>query len=143
MDNQQARDLILTLREQSGVSAMLAAGWHYLAAVPDDPEIAELVLEALLEVGLGGVARELLQARRDLSPQSVETWRQRVGEAPSGRVSWAPFKNTYRSNLRLLVERQPHLADIEPELDRALRGLHLYQTSAGHYLLSKRRLYPL
>ncbi|MCH8853984.1 MAG: hypothetical protein IID41_15240, partial [Planctomycetes bacterium] len=138
MDIQQARHLILTLRKESGVYAMLDAGWRYVAGVPHDPEIAELVLEALLEVGLGGVARELLQLRQDLDPQSVEIWRRRIGEAPSGRISWAQLKTTYHSNLSLLVERQPHLADIEPELDRALRGLHLYQTSAGHYLLSKR-----
>lgn len=113
---------------------MLDMGWRYLAGVPSDSEIAEVVLRGLLDVGLGGVARELLQARKDLDRRAVEKWQVEISGVPAGRVSWADLKETYRANLAVLSEHQSHLQGIEQELENALRGVHLYRTSAGHSL---------
>ena len=139
MNIQQARHHVLALQQQGEVYAMLDMGWRYLAGVPGDSEIAEVVLRGLLDVGLGGVARELLQARKDLDRRAIEKWQVEIGEVPAGRVSWAELKETYRANLAVLFEHQPHLAGIEQELDNALRSVHLYRTSAGHFLLSRRQ----
>ncbi len=139
MNIQQARHQVLTLQRQGEVYAMLDMGWRYLAGVPSDSESAEVVLRGLLDVGLGGVARELLQARKDLDRQVVEKWQVEISGVSAGRVSWADLKETYRANLAVLLEHQPHLAGIEHELEHALRSVHLYRTSAGHFLLSRRQ----
>ena len=78
MNIQQARQHILALRHQRKKYAMLDAGWQYLAAVPDDAEITELVLGGLLDVGLGGLVRELLQLRRDLDQATATKWQAAV-----------------------------------------------------------------
>ncbi len=146
MSVQQARNHVLAMHRQGQTYAMLDAGWRYLAAVASDPEIVTLVLQGLLDIGLGGVARELLQARKDLDRRDVQKWQaqtgapaQRVQPPAVGRVPWVDLRETYQSNVALLLEHQPHLAGIEKNLEDALRGVHLYQTSDGHFLLSCRR----
>ncbi len=86
MNIQQARQHILALRQQGKEYAVLDVGWRYLAVVPDDAEITELVLGGLLDVGLGGLVRELLQLRRDLDQQTTKKWQAAADAVPVGRV---------------------------------------------------------
>ncbi|MCH8054205.1 MAG: hypothetical protein IH895_09105, partial [Planctomycetes bacterium] len=94
MNIQQARQQIIALRQQGKEYAMLDVGWQYLAAVPDDTEIAELVLGGLLDVGLGGLVRELLQLRTDLDQQTAKKWQAAADAAPVGRVPWPELADT-------------------------------------------------
>ncbi|MCH8853092.1 MAG: glycosyltransferase family 1 protein [Planctomycetes bacterium] len=139
MNTQQARQQIIALWQQGKEYAALDVGWRYLATVPDDAEITELVLGGLLDVGLGGLVRELLQLRRDLDQQAAKKWQAAADAAPAGRVPWAELADTYRANLALLIARHPHLAEQEQALEQSLRGLHLYRTTDGHHLLSRRK----
>ncbi len=139
MNIQEVRQHILALRQQNKAYAVLDAGWRYLAAVPDDAEITELVIGGLLDVGLGGLVRELLQLRTDLDQAATKKWQVAADAAPVGRVPWAELANTYQANLALLIAHHPHMAEQEQALDHSLRGLHLYRTTDGHHLLSRRK----
>ncbi len=125
MNIQQARQHILALRQQGKKYAMLDAGWRYLAAVPDDAQVMELVLEGLLEVGLGGLVRELVQLRTDLDQATIKKWQVAADAAPVGRVPWAELADRYQANLALLIAHHPQMAKQEQALDHSLRGLHL------------------
>ncbi|MCH8878884.1 MAG: hypothetical protein IID34_03265 [Planctomycetes bacterium] len=139
MNIQQARQQIIALQQQGQKYAMLDVGWRYLAAVPDDTEITELVLGGLLDVGLGGLVRELLQLRGDLDQQAAKKWQAAADAVPVGRVPWTELADTYRANLALLIANHPHMAEHEQALEQSLRGLHLYRTTDGHHLLSRRQ----
>ncbi len=139
MNIQEVRQHILALRQQGKAYAVLDAGWRYLATVPDDAEITELVLGGLVDVGLGGLVRELLQLRTDLDQQTAKKWQAAADVVPMGRVPWAELADTYKANLALLIAHHPQMAEQKQALDHSLRGLHLYRTTDGHYLLSRRK----
>ena len=139
MNIQQARQQIIALGHEGKEYAVLDIGWRYLAAVPHDTEITELVLGRLLDVGLGGLVRELLRLRTDLDQQTAKKWQVAADAAPVGRVPWAELADTYQANLALLIARYPHMATQEQALEQSLRGLHLYRTTDGHHLLSRRK----
>ena len=92
MNIQQARQQIIALRQQGKKYAVLDVGRRYLAAVPHDTEIAELVLGGLLDVGLGGLVRELLQLRTDFDQQTAKKWQAAADAVPVGRVPWAELE---------------------------------------------------
>ncbi len=131
MNIQEARQHIFTLRQQGKEYAVLDVGWRYLAAVPDDAEITELMLGGLVDVGLGGLVRELLQLRTDLDQQTAKKWQAAADAVPVGRVPWTELADTYRANLALLIANHPHMAGQKQALDYSLRGLHLYRTTDG------------
>ncbi len=133
------RQRLLALHGAASAYAFLDPAWRYLTAVPHDPEVAAAAVDCCLRLGLGGPARELLQARADLSPAAAPQWHAAAREAPSGRVAWSRFQRRYRENLEQLLRGQPHLQGCGPELDRAVRGVHLYRTIDGCPLLSRKR----
>ena len=82
------RGALLALRNRGDIYRFLHLGYGYLAAVGDDPGVAFEVLKGLIELGLGGPARELLHQRPDLDAARPETaeLRRHLKSVPIGRV---------------------------------------------------------
>ncbi len=112
-----------------------------LTAAPHAPDLALLTLRTLVECGLGGPARELLQLRRDLdlSPADRAALRSSLSAVPDGRVTWAELEDMFRKNLAALASCRPEWRDTEADLRAALAHVHLHRSRHGHYLLSRRR----
>lgn len=118
----------------------LAQAHRLLAAAPVAPELACLTLRALVELGLGGPALELLQLRRDLGGTAEEraALRASLAALPSGRVPWSELEATFQQNLAALATGRPEWQDAEARLRAVLGPIHLYRSRSGHHLLSRR-----
>ncbi len=112
-----------------------------LRQVPRAPKLASLTLETLVELGLGGPARELVQIRRDLSGATPDLagLESTIGSLPNGRVPWSERREVYECNLAALLGRRPHLRPLVDSLQESLAELNLYRTTQGDFQLSRRR----
>lgn len=140
MTPQEVRTRLFALHGTGRACEFVSLGWHYIAALPGDVEMAAWVMQYLLNLGLGCAARELLA----LAPHWRLDGEQRakldsmINAAPAGRVAWQDLRQQYRSNLAALLDGRPHLHELEPKIEQALSGFHLFRTTDGHYQLSKR-----
>lgn len=141
MELEQIKTRIRALAGTDRKYEYLDLAWRYLSAVPSDVELTPAVARGLVDIGLAGPARELLHAGRQSASHAVahDALRSALAKAPIGRMSWAEFKEQYRTNLKILLEAQPYSGASAQVLDHALRAVHLYRTSAGHYQLSRRK----
>ena len=101
------------------------------------PRLAEFTFRALLELGLGGPARELLQMRTDLG--AAADLQAALENAPNGRVRWADCRDTFQRNVTALLEHRPHLQELADSLPQALGDVHLHRTTTGNQHISRRR----
>jgi hypothetical protein len=111
-----------------------------LANIDHAPELAAFTLQALVEQGLGGPARELLTLHPEACPpaEDIDEWRQALAQLPNGRVSWSELRDTFTRNLAALRGPQPDLADDLAGGERLLRDLHLYRAKDGTPLIARR-----
>jgi hypothetical protein len=111
-----------------------------LANIDHAPELAAFTLQALVEQGLGGPARELLTLHPEACPpaEDIDEWRQALAQLPNGRVSWSELRDTFTRNLAALRGPHPELADDLAGGERRLRDLHLYRAKDGTPLIARR-----
>jgi len=106
--------------------------------VPVAPELAALTLRALVDLGYGGPARELLELRRDLcaDPAQEKSLRAALAELPDGRIAWSALADNYQRNLAIVQQRWPRIADLLAAASDRLIATHLYRSRFGAYHLS-------
>ncbi|MHC4064989.1 MAG: glycosyltransferase family protein [Planctomycetota bacterium] len=112
-----------------------------LSATSTAPELAQLTLRALVELGFGGPARELLQLRGDVCSderQRIEL-QSSVASLPNGRVAWSSCADTFRQNVSPLLSCRPQLGECVAKLPELLSRVHLYRSVQGTYALSCRQ----
>jgi hypothetical protein len=132
------RLVLAALRQAGEHYRFLDAGYRYLAAVPDDPAMTFEVLKGLVEIGLGGPARELLHDRGDIAGTEAQALRRALRGIPTGRVPWERLEATFEANLACLLEHQPHLDGHEASLRAGTRGFQLYASRDKRLHLSRR-----
>jgi len=119
-----------------------------LSQISAAPRLSEFALRALLELGLGGPARELLQLRPDLASITKQKEPRALAradlevmlrETPNGRVRWEDCADAFRRNVTALLKHRPHLCELADSVPGVLSGVHLYRTTDGHYHISRRR----
>ncbi len=113
-------------------------GYRFLARIDDDPEIALLVLKSLVEAGLGGPARELLQYRGDLAVREsqIAELRKAVALVPILRVPWESLERQYEANQEVLLAGRPYLNDTAGTLRDSLRNHQLFRDADGELHLA-------
>ncbi len=133
------RDALLALRQSRQRYRFLNLAYRYLAQ-DDDPLILLEVVKTLVEIGLGGPARELLQDDRRLEDVGIETagLRRSIASVPTGRVPWQDLEGLFATNLEALRRCRPYLRAGESELRGSLRGLKLFGSLDGLLHLSRR-----
>ncbi len=134
------RSALLALRHAGERYRFLDLAYRYLAAIDVDPQMTLEVLKALVEIGLGGPARELLNQRRDLASAGIDPdeLRKSLSSVPTGRVPWEELHDQFEANLPLLFRGRPHLAPHERDLGYALRTIQLFRSTDGLLHLSRR-----
>ncbi len=133
----ESRRDLLALRAAGDTYRFLDLGWRYLSAVDDDATIALEVLKGLVKVGLGGPARELIEARLDLAAIAGTELRAGLANLPSGRVPWAALVRTWSTNLAALRRHQVHLRLDEESLRTSLNDFELHRSGDGRLHLSR------
>ncbi len=136
----QERSVLLALRQRGERYRFLDRGYRYLSVVDMDPPVTLEVLKALVEIGLGQPARELLDHRRDLATAGLDLagLRKAVALIPTGLVDWRDLAGTFKNNLAALLEAKPVLAPYEQELRTAPRKTQLFRDRYGRLHLSQR-----
>ena len=111
-----------------------------LAAQPHAPDLARLTLRLLVEQGLGGPARELLQLRTDLDRDdpAIRTCRDRLPNLPNGRVAWRKQSSLLERNLAALRRENAPPDEFTARIGPLLADVHLYRTASGGWQLSQR-----
>ena len=134
------RSALLALRHAGERYRFLDLAYRYLAAIDVDPQMTLEVLKALVEIGLGGPARELLNQRRDLASAGIDPdeLRKSLSSVPTGRVPWEELHDQFEANLPLLFRGRPHLVPHERDLGYALRTVQLFRSTDGLLHLSRR-----
>lgn len=118
----------------------LDAAYRYLHKTPTDPQIVLLTLQALVKVGLGVPARELLQTRKDLEGQvDIAQLRKSLVSIPSGRVSLTDLDENFKSNLKALIKNRPELARLSETLNDCLQGIDIFRSFDGQLHFSQRK----
>ena len=131
----------------SRLEALYTAGRHFdflvnsyasLPAHPDDRPLAMLILRVLVELKLGGPARELFQARPVLrnAPDAdrLEAMLERVAH---GRRPWSVARVLFERNRAAMLACHQHLSDDLDALPSRLTGWQMHRTARGDHLLSK------
>ena len=133
------RNLLIALGRSDQPYRFLDQAFAYLGRVESDPAVVLLALEALVKLGLGGPARELLQVRTDLEPEvDVDGLRKSLTSVPIGRVPWERFCGQFEANRKALAEHHPELAERVSALHESRRRVDLFQTLDGQYHVSTR-----
>lgn len=136
----EARTALLALRSAGQNYRFLDLGYRYLAAVDDDPQITLEIVKALVELGLCGPARELLQQRRDLTGAGIDfsALRRNLDSVPTGRIPWEQLQDRFAANMEVLVRLHPHFRGREAEMRGSLQGFQLFGSRDGLVHLSRR-----
>ena len=133
------RNLLIALGRSDQPYRFLDQAFAYLGRVESDPEVVLLTLSALVKLGLGGPARELLQVRTDIElGVDVDGLRKSLTSVPIGRVPWDRFRGQFEANRKALAEHHPQLAERVSALHDSRRRLDLFQTLDGQYHVSMR-----
>ncbi|MCK4660155.1 MAG: hypothetical protein KAV82_11590 [Phycisphaerae bacterium] len=141
MTLEQLTDQLTELYRSGRRYRVVEQAHRVLPSIPVAPRLAELTLQTLLELKLGGPARELLQLRSDLGQVADQhpKLKQAVDGTPNGRVQWAQCADVLRRNITALVKHRTHLQELVDSIPRILSGVHLYCTVSGYYYVSRRR----
>jgi len=133
--------LRLAALSKSGLDfQFLDAAYRYLHETPSDPQIVLLTLQALVKVGLGVPARELLQTRKDLEGHvDIAELRKSLVPVPTGRVGMQELEETFKNNLNALISNRPELAKLKESIRDSLHGLDFFRSSNGQLHLSQRK----
>lgn len=134
------REETLDLARGGASYRSLDRGFRYLACVRGDGEVALALLRQLVQLGLGGPARELLDQRADLNPAAGEAieLRRIVAAAPTGRVNPKDVQATFIANAAALLNARPELAATVEAMRSQLPDLQLFRSSDGLVHLSRR-----
>ena len=133
------RNLLIALGRSDQPYRFLDQAFAYLGRVESDPEVVLLTLSALVKLGLGGPARELLQVRTDIElGVDVDGLRKSLTSVPTGRVPWDRFRGQFEANRKALAEHHPELAERVSALHESRRRVDLFQTLDGQYHVSTR-----
>ena len=98
--DQVERNQLIELAQAGRVYEFVDQSYRYLSHTQADPEIVLLTLQGLVRLGLGGPARELLQARGDLQGAvDIQELRQSVVPIATGRVPWNRFDEQSHRNI--------------------------------------------
>lgn len=133
--------LRLAALSKSGLDfQFLDAAYGYLHKTPIDPQIVLLTLQALVKVGLGVPARELLQTRKDLEGHvDIAELRKSLVPVPTGRVGMKELEETFKNNLEALISIRPELTELKDSISDSLHGLDFFRSSNGQLHLSQRK----
>jgi len=107
-----------------------------LAQLPNAPDLATLTIRALVEMGYGRPARDLLKQRGDLQaiPDVAQGLRTALGSLSDGTANWRDLDATFQHNVRALEEYHPRLAQRARETCDAVRNqLTLFRSRRGDY----------
>lgn len=116
----------------------LDLGYRLLQTREPDGDLIVLMIRAMVRLGLGGPARELLQfARQRGVDLDVDALRAMLVSLPIGRMPWSACAPRFEANISALLAVQPELRDALPELHDTPREWQLVQTHAGEALLSR------
>lgn len=134
------REEILDLARDGASYRSLDRGFRYLACVRGDGEVALALLRQLVQLGLGGPARELLDQRADLDPATGEAieLRRIVAAGPTGRVNPKDVQVTFSANAAVLLNLRPELAGAVEAMRGQLQDLQLFRSNDGLMHLSRR-----
>lgn len=133
------RNLLIALGRSDQSYRFLDQAFAYLGRVESDPEVVLLTVSALVKLGLGGPARELLQVRKDLESEvDVDGLRKSLTSVPIGRVPWDRLSGQFEANRSALAEHHPELAERVLALRESRHRVDLFQTLDGQYHLSTR-----
>jgi hypothetical protein len=128
------RSTLQQLSEASDPVRFIDAAWPYVNAVPEDPHIASAVVDGLLELGLAAVAREFVKSRRDVDLNAA--LEERLHSESAGRVAWPALQDRFDRNIATLEQRHEGVVPDRGAMASALRRLHLFRMSSGHWALS-------
>ncbi len=106
-----------------------------LAEDPGDTGVGLLACRAYVTLGLIGPARELLAGPLASLPE-VESLRQQVSHAPSGRASWRAMQERFEVNSARVYARYPELRRLDRVFRHTPRALELFCTLDGNLHLS-------
>ena len=133
------RNLLIALGRSDQPYRFLDQAFKYLGRVKSDPAVVLLAVSALVKLGLGGPARELLQVRKDLETEvDVDGLRKSLTSVPIGRVPWDRLSGQFEANRKALAEHHPALAERVSALHESRRRVDLFQTLDGQYHVSTR-----
>lgn len=141
MDLAQANRQLRQLYDAGQTFRFVEQAYQVLRQAPQAGELASLTLRALVELGFGGPARELLQSRYDLDAEDskVAALKEQVRSLPNGRVQWSQYADVFRKNVAALLRHQPDLEHLAASLPKSLSGVHLFRTVQGHFHIAKQR----
>lgn len=134
-------DQLACLRESGQECRFVEQAHRVLAQVPYAPELAAMTLRSLAKLNLGGPARELIQIRRDLNVTDHDSGdlADALRGLSNGRVPWHQCEDVFTRNVTTLLRRRPDLEGLTKQLPRSLAALHLFRTTDGRFLISRRR----
>jgi hypothetical protein len=136
----EARSQLLDHRRAGRRDAFVDLAYRYLAGVPQDPPIVLELLRALVELGLGGPARELLDTRPDVAMAGdAAALRRALEDLPDAAVPWAAQRQRFAANLDACLASRPHLHPLRADLETAVDGLELSRTAGGALHLGRPR----
>jgi hypothetical protein len=121
--------------------AFIRQAHRVLAVEPEAPELAALTLRALVELGYGGPALELIRLRPDLRRVTAEDKRleSALADLPDRHIPWTTFRTVFEHNRGALLAHRPELADLVSSLPDMLEDVDLYQSLDGHPHVCRRR----
>ena len=104
--------VLLRLYESGRRFRFLDQSYRVLAQVSFAPQLALQTFRALVELGLGGPARELLDARTDLGDEDTRgRFRSAIQELADGNICWSERKTIFVQNLEAIRSYRPDLLD--------------------------------
>lgn len=128
---------LLALYEGGRTFDFLANGARVLASNDQLAPVAVLMLQGLVQLQLGGPARELFRSRAELcesnDAQQIRDVLQRI---PDGRRPWSVARVLFKRNRDALVQRNPSLANLLDALPARLADYEMHRTACGDLLLS-------
>ncbi len=110
-----------------------------LTQVDAAPQLSMQAFRVLVELGLGGPARELLDARTDLGDAATrEHLRTAIEALADGDVSWNDCRWTFDRNLEAIRSCRPSLLSLAESAPEMLREVQLHRSIQGQLLISRR-----
>ncbi|HRX86824.1 MAG TPA: glycosyltransferase [Phycisphaerae bacterium] len=107
--------------------------------VPHAPDLTALVLRALVDLGYGGPARDLIAHHSEMcrDADQLHALEDALAELPDGEIPWDELDDNFRQNAALIAEHMPHLAHFLRDVPELLLGVKLYRSRYGAYHLAR------
>ncbi len=139
-----------TAKHAEQLAGMFQAGRHFqflreshdlLNKLPHAPDIAALSVQALVKLGYGGPARELIQARADIGGPIGQRGQlnDSLQTLPNGRIAWNALNQNYDKSLQAFLKRYPHYEADLLAAQNELKKIHLFKSSCGRLHMSRRQ----